>query len=151
MLSFLNIDRATEMKLRLRKAKAVQLNNRALKIINENRVRRYEEALSTKQIVADVLSDCVDAVCALIKSPRPAVASNVNMEGTEVTGEQSSATKKRSRRYDTWHSRCYAIYLLLHPGIFNGDAHEASETLGIARTTLLGWVSKSVKRNCVPK
>ena len=41
--------------------------------------------------------------------------------------------------------------MLLHPNIFNSNALEASEVLGIPRTTLLGWVSTNPKRNFVPK
>ena len=41
--------------------------------------------------------------------------------------------------------------MLLHPQIFNGNAALASETLGIARSTLLGWVSTNVKKNSVAK
>ena len=41
--------------------------------------------------------------------------------------------------------------MLLHPKIFNGNACEASENLGIARSTLLGWVSMNVKSNVVSR
>ena len=41
--------------------------------------------------------------------------------------------------------------MLLNPGIFNNNAYLASEVLGIPRSTLLGWISMSVKNNKVPK
>ena len=58
-------------------------------------------------------------------------------------------SKKRKRVWDTWLKRCYAIYMYMHPQIFNCNASEASEVLGTSRTTLLGWVTLSVKKNYV--
>ena len=41
--------------------------------------------------------------------------------------------------------------MVLHPQIFNGNAALASIHLGIARSTILGWITTSVKKNCVRK
>ena len=41
--------------------------------------------------------------------------------------------------------------MLIHPQIFNGNAARASIHLGIARSTILGWISTSPKKNCVRK
>ena len=41
--------------------------------------------------------------------------------------------------------------MVLHPQIFNGNAAFASIHLGIARSTILGWIATSVKKNCVRK
>ena len=41
--------------------------------------------------------------------------------------------------------------MILHPQIFTGNAAFASIHLGIARSTILGWIATSVKKNCVRK
>ena len=58
---------------------------------------------------------------------------------------------KRKLVQNTWVQRCCAIYFLLHPNICNGNATKASHILGIPRSTLLSWVSCSVKNNVVSK
>ena len=61
----MTIDRATEMRLRLKKVQRERINARALKVLNLDRVRRYEESLSIKYFISDLLKDCVDAVCSV--------------------------------------------------------------------------------------
>lgn len=138
MLSFLTIDRATEMRLRLKKVQRERINARALKVLNRDRVRRYEESLSIEEFISDLLKDCVDAACSVAAEPKRTPLKLVNLKPEEKPKVESKVTRKRRNRYDTWHARGYAIYMLLHPGIFNGDAYRASQSLGIARTTLLG-------------
>jgi len=41
--------------------------------------------------------------------------------------------------------------MVIHPQIFNSNAALASIHLGVARSTILGWISTSVKKNCVRK
>ena len=106
LLSFLKVDPETELRNRKRKASKEKLNNRALKVIARNRVQQYEDSRRIKEIVPEVLDECVDDV-----------------------------TKLAERRVI----------------IFGGYACEASEAPGIARSTLLGWVSRNVKSNIVYK
>ena len=78
----------------------------------------------------------------------------VKMEETQFVKPvvKKPVNKKRSAHmWYTWLNRSYAIFLVLHPEILNGNAAATSECLGIARSTLLGWVSTNVKRNCVDK
>ena len=60
-------------------------------------------------------------------------------------------SRKRKHIWQTWVERSHVIFMLLHPEIFNGNAAEASELLGIPRSTLLGYISTNPKRNMVPK
>ena len=138
MLSILTIDRATEMRLRLKKVQRERINARALKVLNRDRVRRYEESLSIEEFISDLLKDCVDAACSVAAEPKRTPLKLVNLKPEEKPKVESKVTRKRRNRYDTWHARGYANYMLLQPGIFNGDAYRASQSLGIARTTPLG-------------
>ena len=62
LLSFLKVDPETELRNRKRKASKEKLNNRALKVIARNRVQCYEDSRRIKEIVPEVLDECVDAV-----------------------------------------------------------------------------------------
>ena len=118
MLSFLTIDRATEMRLRLKKVQRERINARALKVLNRDRVRRYEESLSIEEFISDLSKDCVDAACSVAAEPKRTPLKLVNLKPEEKPKVESKVTRKRRNRYDTWHSRGYAIYMLLYPQDF---------------------------------
>ena len=45
-----------------KKAEPTRISKRSLKIINESSIKPYEANMSTRDIVSDVLSECVGAV-----------------------------------------------------------------------------------------
>ena len=106
-----------------------------LRIISENRVQRYQESLSTIDIVSEVLSDTVDAVCADHSAPKPRMSDYLvsvkseekKSEIPEETRAVIPVTRKRANRVDTWYDRGYAIYMLLHPKIYNGNAAQINK------------------------
>ena len=85
-----------------------------------------------------IIRDCVVTACAV-------VADGVGLEKKKALEEKNmeevvvdSVNKKRQRNWNTWVERCYIIFMYLHPQIFNENTAEASEFLGIPRSTLLG-------------
>ena len=64
ILSYFNVDRKTELKLRAKKAEAKRVTKRTLKVLEQNRIKQYEESLSSADIISDFMTDCVEAVCA---------------------------------------------------------------------------------------
>ena len=136
MFSFLKMDRATEMKLRLKKARTARMYKQTLRIISENRVRRYQESLSTIDIVSEVLSDTVDAVCADHSAPKPRMSDYLvsvkseekKSEIPEETRAVIPVTRKRANRVDTWYERGYAIYMLLIPRSITGTLLKLTKT-----------------------
>ena len=64
ILSYFHVERAAELKLRLKKAKALRVTKRTLKVLEQGRIQRYEESLSIREIVSEALSDCVEAIVA---------------------------------------------------------------------------------------
>ena len=148
LFSFLNVDKKTDLRLRKRKASSLRITKRTQELLNLERAKRFQEAITVRDEVSGILHDCVDAVDKLdIKRIiRPVVEHKV------VEEEKEPLSPNRDKHiWRTWLKRSYGIFMLLHPKIFNGNAADASETLGIARTTLLGWVSTNSKRNCVSK
>ena len=151
LLSYFNVSPAAELRLRKKKAEVDRVTKRELKIHAEDRIRRYEESLSVENIVSDVLSDCLEAVCEMLddKARRQNPQEESKDEEKEEFVVPTTARTKRKRGWRTWLERSYAIYMYLHPGIFNYNAERATMELGIPRSTLLGWVSCGVKQNCV--
>ena len=150
LFSFLNVSQDAELRLRKTKSQKQRFTKRTQKFLAAERVLRFEKSLSVDAIVAGVLRDCVDAVCKLDITKKRVV----KVEETQIVKPvvKKPVNKKRiGHMWYTWLSRSYAIFMVLHPEIFNGNAAAASECLGIARSTLLGWVSTNVKRNCVDK
>ena len=75
LFTFLNIDPVTELKLRKAKASKEKFSKRALKVLAENRVERYENSKSIEDVVAELLEECVIAVSKqrprrVVKAPR---------------------------------------------------------------------------------
>ena len=159
LFSFLSVSPATELKLRMKKAKAARVTKRSLRLQAEERVKRYEEAMSVEHVVSGLLSDCVEAVCEMLiekgRRQYPKVKKKEESKEKAVTGEEETVTgvvrEKRQRIWSSWLERCYVIFMFLHPLIFKGNATEACAVLGIPRSTLLGWVSCSPKKNYVAK
>ena len=116
------------------------------------------DALSIEKIAHGIVMQCVDGV--FDRSNMKSASSSEN-HGVEVKVEADSVVskikphgtypKKRKFTVFSWYERSYAIFMLLHRKIFNGDVYRASEMLGIARSTLQGYISTNVKKNVVPK
>ena len=58
---------------------------------------------------------------------------------------------KHKHKWNTWIKRGLAIFMMLHPQMFKGNAEDASIAIGVARSTLLGCVSMNPKTILVPK
>ena len=149
LFRFLNVDKKTELRIRKRKASALRVTKRTQRFLAEERVTKFKSTISVEDAVADILDDCVDAVSNLdvARVVRPVEKVKIVREAEK----ESIPLNDGKRVCLTWHHRCYAIFMFLHPEIFNRNAAAASEALGIARPTLLGWVSTSGRRNYVPK
>ena len=139
LFKFLNVSKGTELRLRRRKAQENRMTKRNLKILASNRVQRYEESLSVEEIVAEVLKDCVEAVSKVDDRYMPEEKRSVIETPTVlIKSKEKESRKRRRHNWSTWLQRSYAIFMLLHPEIFNGNVEKASESLGIARSTLQG-------------
>ena len=85
-----------------------------------------------------IIRDCVVPACTV-------VADGMGLEEKKEEFEEKimeevvvdSVSKKRQRDWNTWVEQCYIIFRYLHPQIFNENITEASEFLGIPRSTLL--------------
>ena len=75
LFSFLNVDKKTELRIRLRKTKKQHITKKIHNLLRLERAKRFEEALSVEDVVAGVPRDCVDAV------------SNLDISG-EVSSEE---------------------------------------------------------------
>ena len=124
---------------------------------NEERLSRYMEARSPKEVESKVLSERVEAVAIEEKCmrTRPKEVA-VDEKSTEVKSNYepkpvSGKPRKRRHNVATWHERSFAIFMFLHKQIFNSNVYTTSDVLGIPRSTLLTWTSKSVKSNIVHK
>ena len=148
---YFHISKPAELKLRRNRSMNKRISKQTLKIHAEARVKKYNEIMSIEKFVRGIIYDCVEAVCDMISSEgKHNIPLRENKEEEKKVILPQRVLKRR-RGWRTWYERCYAIYLLLHPMIFNNNAAEASLTLGIPRGTLLSWVSCSVKRNLVSK
>ena len=147
LFKFLNVSKGTELRLRRRKAQQIRMSKRNLAFLATNRVRRFEESLSVEKIVAEVLEDCVKAVSKV--GDRIVTVQKRRTVPIKRKGKESR--KRRRHNWSTWLQHSYAIFMILHPEIFNGNVEKESESLGIARSTLQGWISTNIKKNCVPK
>ena len=76
-----------------------------------------------------IIRDCVVPACTV-------VADGMGLEEKKKV-VVDSVSKKRQRDWNTWVEQCYIIFRYLHPQIFNENITEASEFLGIPRSTLL--------------
>ena len=107
------------------------------------------DAVSNLDISGEVSSEEQDFLEKLVVKKEVFTEEEEPLANVEV--KKTVCLKRRRRTWHTWLRRSYAIFMLLHPKIFNGNAAAASEKLGIARSTILGWVSTNPKKNCVAK
>ena len=135
LFSFLNIDPVTELKLRRRKARAEMRSMRTVNVLAQNRLDRFVKTQSDKEIIADILEECVLAVSnqKVRRVVKPPQCKKVKEEQKIVLRD-----RKRKHHWRSWLQRGFAIYMFLHPQIFGRNVWEASEALGIARSTLQG-------------
>ena len=97
---------------------------------------------SVEDAVAKVVGDFVEAV--LKNSSNKVVCAPTNRK-VEFKTNPVFCTK-RNYKSKTSIERGLAIFMLLHPQIFLGNAEDASKTLGVARSSLQGWVSMNPKK-----
>ena len=116
-----------------------------MKLIEEHRIRRYNKNLSTRDVAAKVLNDFVEAVVAGANAPKREVLKELKVKVKDEDKSPIQVPRKRKHKWNTWHDKGFAIYMLLYPKIFDGDSALASIYLEIARSTLLGYISTSVK------
>ena len=80
LYSFLNVDRETELKLRKKNARNKRVTKKRLKVLQERRFRRYHRNLSIRDIVAEVLDDCVEAVVYQGNAPKRVVKRELDVK-----------------------------------------------------------------------
>ena len=66
LFSFLSVSPSAQLKLRRRKAQVERVRKRDLRIHAEERIKLCEAAMSTEHFVRGILSDCVEAACAMV-------------------------------------------------------------------------------------
>jgi hypothetical protein len=70
--------------------------------------------------------------------------------GTSDGGSAPPLNKKKKQKHHAaqlpWVLRAVAIFMFLHPHLYNGDAKATAAAIGIDRTTLISWVSTTSKR-----
>ena len=84
------------------------------------------------------MNDCVVAVLAGANAPKREVLRELRVKVKVEDKSPIQVPRKRKHKWNTWHDKGFAIYMLLHPKIFDGDSALASIYLGIAQSTLLG-------------
>ena len=70
LVYFLNSDDKTKLKLWMKKARIEQVTKKRLKIIEGDRISQYNKNLSTSDIAAKVMHECVEAVVWGANSPK---------------------------------------------------------------------------------
>lgn len=177
LFSFLSLSCASKLGIRKRKSQCDRVTKRTLKIYADDRGKRFEEVLTVEHFLRDVVSDCVDAVVEMLseenehkesKSEEEMEESKYEEKKEEIKYEEEKeevavdkpfvkvkskrvSLMKRTCPWYTWLKRCYVIYMYLPTMIFNQNMEKTCVMLGIPRSTLLGWVSRNVKTNCVAK
>ena len=144
LFSFLNVSKAAELKIRMKKSRTDHVTKRTSKVLAAERVKRYENARSVEDVVAEVVGDCVEAVCT--NASNKVVCAPANGE-VEFKTNPVLCTK-RKHKWKTWIKRGLAIFMLLHPQIFKGNAEDASKKLGVARSTHSVSFNESEKDSC---
>ena len=66
LLSFLSVPPATALKLRRKKAEAKRLTRQARKLLCDERLKKYEATKPDKEVVEDLLEECVEAVFEMV-------------------------------------------------------------------------------------
>ena len=100
ILSYFNVERAAaELKLRVKKAKASRVTKSTLKVLEQERIKRYQESLSVREIVSEVLSDCVEAISAAAEASRREGKVLERPEAKVVTEEISQSELRKKRKH----------------------------------------------------
>jgi len=99
ILSYFSVERAAELKFRVQKAKATRVTKRTLKVLEQDRIKRYEKSLSVREIVSEVLSDFVNAICAAAEAPRRKGNSLERVDAKVVTKEISQSELRKKRKH----------------------------------------------------
>ena len=107
LFKYLNVDPATELKMRMKKANKERMTKKILRLVASNRKERYINSRTDKEIIAGVLDDCVVAVsnltantefkspCPEIKSPLPEVKSSGSVDKKGKIKVPQSARKRK--------------------------------------------------------
>ena len=138
LFSFLNVSPAAELRIRRKHSATNTLTKRRLKILEQDRIQRFENSLRVEEVVAEVVAECVDAVSKMRLDRRGVVLPPIRKKVVKLEEQADKESRKRKHIWQTWVARSRAIFMLLHPDIFDGNCAEASEALGIPRSTLLG-------------
>ena len=96
IFSYFSISPAAELRLRKKEAEKERVRNRSLKILEEDRIKRYEDSLSIEHIVKGILSDCVEAVVEMLKAPRR-IQNPQNDEKNEQKEEQKEKAEQQAK------------------------------------------------------
>ena len=66
LLSFLSVLPATALKFKRKKAETKRLTRQARKLLCEERLKKYEATKPDKEVVEDLLEECVEAVFEMV-------------------------------------------------------------------------------------
>ena len=100
LLFILSVPPATELKLRRKKAESERLTRQDRKVLCEERKRRYEITKSDKDVVGDVLAECVEAVSEMLADQAKS-QDHRDVEKEEFI-EDAVALPKRINRRRRW-------------------------------------------------
>ena len=151
LFSFLNVNPSTELRIRMKKSRTARMKKRRFRAIKEERMRVYLNSISMEESIKEMVLNMIDSASSFAECRRRVKPKRPIEEALSEEKEELPICRKKRRIVRTWFERSYAIFMLLHPKIFAGDANEASLTLGIARSTLLGWLSPTSKKKYVEK
>ena len=136
------VSQAVKLRLRKKRAQTSRIIMRSLQVIKDSRLKQYEESISVEHFVRGIIIDCVDAVVEMVSAKRGNRLQYVEEKKEDIVASVvQKVTGKRKRKWNTWLERCYAIFMYVHPQIFNYNAMMTSAVLGISRSTLLGRLS----------
>ena len=83
ILSYFNVDKKTELKIRRRKAKTLRLTRAKRRFIEERRFRRFEKNRSIESFLGGIVVDCVDAAFTSSEERKRYGEVKVKVEGEE--------------------------------------------------------------------
>lgn len=158
MLKFLKLTDSAKLKygleeIKRKREKQLERKSKRLKAATALEVRRKQGITNAgeQESLRVFALDLVDCVLSLVfdKIDGPAVIDVESPCSSEsrnivVVTKQSRA----HRRVVTWAAhRIPAIFMHLHPKIYNRDSNKTASLLGVARSTVIGWITSDDLRS----
>ena len=97
LFSYLSLSPSSELKLRRKKAETKRITRQSLKVLQNQRIEHYEAIKSVKDVVSDVLSECVEAVDEML-SDKARARDEQKEDEDEATWEAVTLPKKVKRK-----------------------------------------------------